>query len=139
MEGIDDKLVYASENLVDLTVVAPIVLPTFDHSVVVAMDEEVGVMLTLWDKDCDEAFKTDGLSPGDVSFSTVCDLPTGDEAPCSPSVTNGDGNADPRACIREHSNICECYWFRDGAAEIGLEEGTSPPVKVVGKAFWGMQ
>ena len=51
---------------------APIVPPLFDHSIVVAMDEEVGVVLALWDEDPGEAFKVNGLSPGDVSFATLC-------------------------------------------------------------------
>ena len=66
MGGVESELVYSFEYLIDLIVVAPIVPPPFDHSIVIAMDEEVGVMLALWDEGPDEALKTNSLSPGDV-------------------------------------------------------------------------
>ena len=53
-------------------------------------------------------------------------------------LANGDGDGDPRAHVRECSNVWECNWSRDGMAEIGLKEDAGPPVKVVGKAFWGI-
>ena len=71
MGGIESELVYSFEYLIDLIVAAPIIPPPFDHSIVIAMDEEVGVILALWDEDSDEALKADGLSPGNVSSTTV--------------------------------------------------------------------
>ena len=71
MGGIEYELVYLFEYLIDLIVMAPIVPPPFDHSIVIAMDEEVGVTLALWDEDPDEALKTDSLSPGEVLFTAV--------------------------------------------------------------------
>ena len=54
MGGIEYELVYLFEYLIDLIVVAPIVPPPFNHSVVITVNEEVGVVLPLWDKDPDE-------------------------------------------------------------------------------------
>ena len=84
MGGNEDELVNASESLVDLIVVAPIVVSTFDHSIVVTMGE--GVTLALWDKYSDEAFKTDGLGPGDVLFSVVCVCLSNRRSPFSPNM-----------------------------------------------------
>ena len=71
MGGIKYEFMYSFEYLIDLIVVALIIPPPFDHPIVIAMDEEVGVILALWDEDSDEALKADGLSPGDVSSTTV--------------------------------------------------------------------
>ena len=45
MGGVESELVYSFEYLINLIVVAPIVPPPFDHSIVIAMDEELGVTL----------------------------------------------------------------------------------------------
>lgn len=57
--------------------------------------------------------------------------------PCSPTITNGDADANPRAHIREHSNIHERNWSGDGVAEVRLMEDSGPPVEVIDKTFWG--
>ena len=110
MGSIEDELVYSPENQVDLSVAAPVVPPPFNNSIVVAMDEEVSVIVALWNENSDKAFKANGFSPSDVSFAIECCLPPGNEVPCSPSVTDYDGDANSRACIREHSNVDECSW-----------------------------
>ena len=94
--------------------------------------------LALWDEDPDKALKTNSLGPGDVSFTAVCQLPSWDESPCSPVVTDGDPDANPRACVRECSNVCECSQSGNGVAEDRLVENGSPPFKVIGEVFWGM-
>lgn len=137
MRCIVDKLVYPSEDLINLPVPAPIVPPSLNDSIVIAVDEKVGVAVTLWDEDPNEAFEANGLSPSDVSCSIACCLPSRDEAPCSPPVANGDGDANARARVRERPNIDECNWYGDGAAEIGLEEDTGPPAEVPGEECWG--
>ena len=49
--------------------------------------------------DCpNEELETNGLCPSNVS-SSIKGLPAGDETPGSPFTTDGDGNADARACI----------------------------------------
>ena len=72
MGDIKYELVYSFEYLIDLIVAAPIVPPPFNHSIAITVDEEVGVMLALWDEDPDEALETDSLGPNDVSFTAVC-------------------------------------------------------------------
>ena len=128
---------YSPENLVDLSVSAPVVPPPFDNSVVIAVDEKVGVVMALRNENPDEALKTDGFGPSDVSFPVERCCPPRDEAPCSPSVTDRDGDTNSRARIRERSNVDECSWCGDRAAEVGLEEDVGPPVEVVGKELWG--
>ena len=71
MGGIKYEFMYSFEYLIDLIVAAPIIPPPIDHSIVIAVDEEVGVILALWDEDSDKALEADGLSPGDVSSTTV--------------------------------------------------------------------
>jgi hypothetical protein len=45
-----------------------------------------------------EEFDTDGLCPGDVTFS-VFELPVWEETPCSPPFADDDADADTRASI----------------------------------------
>ena len=56
----------------DLIVAVPIVPPPFNHSIVVAVYEEVGVMLALWYECPGKEFEADGFGPGDVSFAILC-------------------------------------------------------------------
>ena len=137
MGCIENELMYSPENPVDLSVLASVVPPPFNDSIVVTMDEKMGVVMAMWNENLDEALKTDCFSPSDVSFPIDCCCPPRDEAPSLPSITDCGGDANSRARIREHSNVNECSWCGDGVAEIRLEEDAGPPVEVVSKEFWG--
>jgi hypothetical protein len=87
-----------SENEVRGLVLTSEVPPTLDDALVIAVDLKASDSASNPGDRLDEEFKTDGLGPTDVS-SPVQSLPSGDETPGSPSVSDGDGNAEARACI----------------------------------------
>jgi hypothetical protein len=81
------------ENSVDSSVPAAPVPPTFDDTFVISICDEIAGFLTVLDEASNEAFKCDSFSPSDISLA-IEGLPAGYEAPCSPSVADGDGDAD---------------------------------------------
>jgi hypothetical protein len=54
--------------------------------------DEVARFLTILDETPNEAFKCDSFSPSDISLA-IKGLPAGYKTPCSPPVTDGDGDA----------------------------------------------
>ena len=81
------------EDLIDLSVVAPSIPPTFNDSPVIPIYDEVSLPLLIIGKIPDQAFKTDGFCPANVSLPIQC-LPSWDKMPGSPLITNGDHNAE---------------------------------------------
>jgi hypothetical protein len=81
------------ENSVDGSVPAAPVPPTFDDTFVISVCDEIVSFFTIFDEASNEAFKCDRFSPSDISLA-VKGLPARYETPCSPSVSDGDGNAD---------------------------------------------
>ena len=72
--------------------------PAFDHSFVVAVDFKMSASMTKPGDRSDEKLEADSFSPANVPL-TVERVPSWDETPCSPSIPDGDGNADARTCI----------------------------------------
>jgi hypothetical protein len=108
-EGVVELIEEGKDPLKDVvcgSIFTPKIPPAFDNSFVVAVYLKVSARTSNpWD--CpDEEFKANGLGPSDVSMS-VQSLPTWDEAPGSPSVLDGDGNPEARACIGEGVEVEE--------------------------------
>jgi hypothetical protein len=81
------------ENSVDSLVLAAPISPTFDDTFVISVCDEIVSFFTIFDEASNEAFKCDGFSPSDILLA-IKGLPARYETPCSPSVLDGDGNAD---------------------------------------------
>jgi hypothetical protein len=90
--------VYSTEDEVGGLVFASEVPPSLDDSFVITVYLKTSARASKPGDCTDEKFETDGLGPTDVT-GTVQVLPTGDESPGSPSVFDGDGNPEARACI----------------------------------------
>ena len=72
---------------------APEIPPTFNNSLVVTVDPKVSARASNPGDHPNEEFKANGFCPSNVS-GTISLFPTQDEAPSSPSVLDGDGNAE---------------------------------------------
>jgi hypothetical protein len=88
-----DDRVQPLENSVDGSVPAAPVPPTFDDTFVISVYDEVVSLFTVLDEAPNEAFKCDSFSPSDILLA-IKGLPARHEMPCSPSVSDSDGNAD---------------------------------------------
>jgi hypothetical protein len=93
-----EEAVDATKNLVCGSIFASKVPPSFDDSLVIAVDLKVSANKSRPRDRFDEKLETDSFRPSDVSCS-VQSLPSRDESPGSPSVLDGDGNPETRACI----------------------------------------
>ena len=87
-----------AEDRVCLFVFTSEIPPTFDNSIVIAVDFKMPARISKPGDCSDEELETDCFSPTDV-LGTIQMLPTRDEMPGSPSIFDGDGNAEARACI----------------------------------------
>ena len=90
----------STEDEVCGSIFASKVPPAFNDSFVIAVSLKVSARASNPGDSPDEELETYGFSPSDVSRSVEC-LPAWDEMPCSPSVLDGDGNAEARTCIGE--------------------------------------
>ena len=87
-EGMD-----TAEDEVGGLVLAPEIPPTLDDSFVVAENFKASASASNPGDRLDEELKTECLCPADVS-EPIKRLPTGDETPGSPFLTDNDGNPD---------------------------------------------
>ena len=87
-EGVD-----STEDLVSGPVSASKVPPGLDHPFVITVDLNVSANAAKpWDG-FDEQLETDSFRPTNFPLS-IKSLPSWDEAPGSPTITDGDGNPD---------------------------------------------
>ena len=80
------------ENSIDGSVPAAPIPPTFNDAFVISVCDEIASFFTISDEASNEAFKCDRFSPSDISLA-IEGLPARYETPCSPSVADGDANA----------------------------------------------
>jgi hypothetical protein len=100
MEGVfnADKRMEPFKDLIDSTIAAVAIPPSFDHSFVVSGYGKVLASCASVAEVADKTLEANSFGPTDVSF-TVESLPSKDEFPSSPSAL--DNNANARTCIRE--------------------------------------
>jgi len=82
-----------AEYVVDGSTFAPVVPPSLDHSLVVAVNPKVSARTNKPGEGSNKQFKADRLCPSDV-FGAVEILPAWNESPSSPSLADDDGNTD---------------------------------------------
>ena len=83
------SLMNSSEDLVGLRVPTPSRPPAFDNTIVVTIDLESGKRARL-ENSVDEELHGNGLSPSNVPPILI---PSGQESPGTPSVTNDNAKA----------------------------------------------
>ena len=121
-----NERVEPSEDLIDRAIVTSAIVPTLNHSLVVAMNGEVPTIGASIEEVVHKTLKANSFGPVNVALS-VQGLPSRDEPPDSPHATDDDGYPDARAHIREHSEIEQLDRGRDDSADGGLlEEGKAP-------------
>ena len=99
------EVVDSPESGVGGCVPAPALFPTFDNSLIVAMNREWRTGLVECEQGTNEKLECDALCPPDVSLIV---LPVFVESPCAPPVSDDDRQAVTGAGIREGSVVdCE--------------------------------
>lgn len=89
---IRDKGMHASEDSIDSSVAASSVPPTFNDFFVISVCDKAPLSSAIVHEASNKK-ECNSLCPSDVPLP-VEGLPSGNEAPCSPVLADGDGDAD---------------------------------------------
>ena len=93
-----EECVNSTKNSVSGSVFTSEIPPSLDNPFVITVDLKVPANKSKPGDRLDKELETDGFCPSDVSLS-IQGLPTGDEAPRSPAILDGDSNTEAGACI----------------------------------------